>query len=58
MENDKSWENCKKILKDYYQAKKHFGSTHPTNHGFESAANLNEVKDNEIEIMERSHDLE
>ena len=29
-----------------------------TNHGFESAANLNEVKDDEMELMERSHDSE
>ena len=55
---DKTWENCKKIFKDYYQAKKRFGSTHPTNHGFESVANLNEVQDEEMKLMERNHDSE
>ena len=57
-ETDKTWETYKKILKDYYQAKKRFGSTQTTNHGFESAENLNEVKDDEMEIMDRIHDLE
>ena len=57
-ETDKTWETCKKFFKDYYQAKKRFGSMQTTNHGFESAANLNEVKNDEIEIMERIHGLE
>ena len=57
-ETEKMWETCKKCFKDYYQAKKRFGSTQTTNHGFNSAVNLNEVKDDEMEIMERSHDSE
>ena len=55
-ETDKTWETCKKFFKDYYQAKKRFGITQKTNHGFESAANLNEVKNDEMQIMERRHD--
>ena len=55
---DKTWENCKKIFKDYYQAKKRFGITQLTNHGFEIAANLNEVQDNKMELMERNNYLE
>ena len=55
-ETDKKWETCKKFFKYYYQAKKRFGSTQTTNHGLESAANLNELKDNEMELMERIHD--
>ena len=51
-ENDKMWENCKNIFKEYYQSKKHFGSTQPANHGFESAANLNGVQDDEIKLIE------
>ena len=35
-----------------------FGITQKTNHGFESAANLNEVKNDDMEIMEKSHDSE
>ena len=57
-ETDKTWETCKKFFKDYYQDNKRFGSTQTTNHGFESATNLNEVKNNDMEIMERSHDSE
>ena len=57
-ETDKTWETCKKFFKDYYQAKKRFGIMQKTNHCFERAANLNEVKNDEMEIMERSHDLE
>ena len=56
-ENNKTWETCKKIFKDYYQAKKPFGSMQQTNLGFESAANLNEVQDDEMELMEKYHDL-
>ena len=51
-----NWEDTKKLFKDYYQAKKRFGITQNTNHGSESAANFNEVKNDEMEIMERSHD--
>ena len=47
-ETNKTWETCNKVFKDYYQAKKRFGSTQMTNHGFESAANLKEVKDDKI----------
>ena len=53
-----TWEKCNKFVKEYYQAKKPFGSTQPTNHGFESAENLNEVQEEEMELMERNHDLE
>ena len=42
-DTDKTWVNCKKVFKDYYQSKKRFGSTQPTNHGYKSAANLNKV---------------
>ena len=57
-DTDKMWETCKKNFKDYYQAKKRFGSTQTTNHGFKIAVNLNEVKDDKMEIMERSHNSE
>ena len=50
-ETDKTWEKCKKFFKDYYQSKKRFGIMQPTNHGFESAANLNEVQEEEMELM-------
>ena len=57
-ETEKTWETHNKFFKDYYQAKKRFGITQKNNHGFESAANLNEVKNDEMDIMERSHDSE
>ena len=57
-ETEKTWENCKKYFKDYYQSKKRFGSTQPTIHGFESAENLNKVQEEEMELMERNHDSE
>ena len=57
-ETDKTWETRKKMFKDHYQAKKRFGSTHITDHGFESTVNLNEAKNDEMELMERSHDSE
>ena len=57
-ETEKTWETYNKFFKDYYQAKKRFGITQKTNHGFESAANLNEVKNDDMEIMEKSHDSE
>ena len=53
---DKTWKNCKKSSKDYYQPKKRFGSTQPTI--FETEVNLNEVHEEEMELMERNHDLE
>ena len=41
-----------------FSGQKRFGSTKPTNHGFESAANLNEVQDDKIELIENYHDSE
>ena len=57
-ETDKTCETCNIFFNNYYQAKKRFGITQKTNHGFEKVANLNEVKIDEIEIMERSHNSE
>ena len=48
--------NLQESFKEYYQAKKWFGSMQTTNHGFESGANLNKVKNEKMDIMKRSHD--
>ena len=53
---DKMWTNCKQLFKDRCKTKKRFGSTQPTGH--ESAANLNEVHEEEIKIMESNHNSE
>ena len=53
---DKTWTNRKQFFKELYKTKKRFGSMQPT--GFESAANLNEVHEEEMEIMESKHYLE
>ena len=50
---DKSWTNCKQFFKERYKTKKRFGRTQPT--GFELAANLTEVHEEEMKIMESNH---
>ena len=47
---DKTWTNYKQFFKEGYKTKKRFRSTQPTR--FESAANLNEVHEEEMKIME------
>ena len=46
---DKTWTNCKQFFKERYKTKKRFGSMHPM--GFELAANLNKVHEEEMAIM-------
>ena len=59
-ETEKTWTNCKKFFKKYYQLNNRYSNARPGKHGFENAANVNERAQTNnyksIDYLERMHD--